>query len=121
MREQQPAEGDAPALSARELRHVEVGWRQPERVHGDLEGALEVPGAGGVDLVLELGLLGEQGVEIGVGIAEGRADLVEPVDEGHRLGDAVGDVAEHVLGGVEGRLLRQEADREARRQSGLAA
>ena len=99
---------------------VGVARREPEGVHGDLEGPLEVPGAGGVDLVLQLGLLGQQLVEVGVGLAHRRADLVEAVDQGLGLGDAVGDVAEHVLGRVELGLLGQEADGEAAGEAGLA-
>ena len=79
-------------------------------VHGYLEGALQVPGAGGVDLVLQVGLLGQQGIEVRVRIAEGGADLVEAVDEGLRPGDAVRDVAEHVLGGSSCGLLGEKAD-----------
>ncbi len=95
--------------------------RQAQGVHGDLEGALEVPGAGGVDLVLQLGLFGEQCVEVGVRLAEGGADLVETVDEGLRRGDAVRDVAQHVLGRVELGLLGKEADGEAGGETRLAA
>ena len=82
--QEQPAQRDPAALAAGERRHVGVARGQPQGVHGDLEGALEVPGAGGVDLVLQLGLLGEELVEVGVRLAEGGADLVEPVDEGLR-------------------------------------
>ena len=64
--------------------------------------------------VLQLGLLGEQLVEVGVGLAHRVAHLFEPVEQALRVRDAVGDVAEHVLGRVEVRLLRQEPDGEAR-------
>jgi len=112
--QQQAAQGDSPALSSRELRDVHVGGRQSQRVHRYLEGALEVPCAGRVDLVLQIGLLGQEGFQIGVRIAEGGAHLVEPIDEGLRPGDAVRDVAEHVLGRIELRFLRKETDRKAR-------
>ena len=59
-REQQPAEGDAAPLAARDLRHVRVAGRAAERVHRDLDRAIEVPGVRGVDLVLEPRLLVEQ-------------------------------------------------------------
>ncbi len=39
----------------------------------------------------------EQLVEVGVGLAHGRAHLVEPVDQRLGLGHAVGHVAEDVL------------------------
>ena len=116
--QQQAAQGHPAALAAGQ------GGRRRRRpgaaqgVHGDLEGALEVPGAGGVDLVLQLGLLGEELVEVGVGLAHGGAHLVEPVDQLLGLAHPVGDVAEHVLGRVELRLLGQEADGEARASGG---
>ena len=106
---QQAAQGDSPPLASRELRHVGVGGRQPQRVHRDLEGALEVPCARRVDLVLQVGLLGQERVKVGVRVAEGGAHLVEPLEQGLRLGDAVGDVAHHVLGRVEIGLLWQVA------------
>ena len=96
--EQQAAQRDPPALATGQGGDVGVARWAAQRVHGDLEGALEVPGAGGVDLVLELGLLGQELVEVGVGLAEGGAHLVVAVD--HRLGLArpVRDVPEDVLG-----------------------
>ena len=118
--EQQPAQRDAAALAAREGRDVGVARRQAQRVHGDLEGAVEVPGAGGVDLGLEVGLLVEQRVDVGVGVAEGGADLVVAVDQLLGLADALGHVAGDVLGRVELRLLGQVADGEARGEARLA-
>src|SRR3989304_1153367 len=59
-REQEPAEGDAPALAARDLPDLHVAGRAAERVHGELDGAVEVPGAGRVDPVLQSGLLLEE-------------------------------------------------------------
>ena len=112
--QQQPAQGHPAALAAGERGHVGVARGQPQGVHGDLEGPLEVPGAGGVDLVLQVGLLGQQLVEVGVGLAHGRAHLVEPVEQRLGLGHPVGHVAGHVLGRVELRLLGQVADGEAR-------
>ena len=99
---------------------VGIAGGKPQSVHGDLEGPLEVPGAGGVDLVLQLGLLGQQLVEVGVGLAHRGTDLVEAVDQGLGLRDAVGHVAGHVLGRVELGLLGQEPDGETRGQPGLA-
>ena len=91
-----------------------------QRVHGDLDVALEVPRAGRVDLVLELGLLGAELLEVGVGVAPHRQHLVVPLEQGLGLADAVHDVAEHVLRRVERGLLREEADREPGREAGLA-
>ena len=119
--EQQAAQCDAPALAARELRDTGIRRREAERIHRDLELAVEVPAADGVDVILELGLLGEQLVEIGIGLTHGVAHLFEAVEEAFRVGDTVGDVAEHVLALVELRLLREVADAEARRHPHLPA
>ena len=67
-----------------------------------------------------VGLLGQQVVEVGIGLAHGGADLVEAVDQGLGLAHAVGDVAEDVLGRVELRLLGEEPDGEAGGQARLA-
>jgi len=83
--EEQPAQRDPPTLTARERPDVGIARREPKGVHGDLEGAIELPGAGGIDLALQVRLLRQQGVDVGVGVAEGRTDLVEPIDEGLRL------------------------------------
>ena len=105
--QEQPAQRDPPPLTAREGAHVGVARWEPERVHGDLEGAVELPGAGGIDLGLEVGLLGQQRVDVGVGLAEGGAHLVVPVDQLLRLAHALGHVAGDVLGLVELGLLRR--------------
>jgi hypothetical protein len=51
--EQQPAERDAAALAAGERPTVRVARRAAQRVHRVLEHAVEVPGVGRVDLVLQ--------------------------------------------------------------------
>ena len=103
--EQQAAQRDPAALATAQLRHVGVGGREPQRVHRDVELTIEIPAADVVDLVLEIRLLREELVEVGVGLAHRVADLLEPVEEVLRARDALDDVAEHVLGGVEPRLL----------------
>ena len=67
--QQQAAQRDAAALAAGELRDVGVGGRQAQRVHRVLELRVEVPGVGGVDLVLQArelvrGLVGVVGGEL---------------------------------------------------------
>ena len=69
-REQQPAQRDAAPLAAGERRHVAVAVRQPQRVHRVVELVVELPRVGAVDRVLHLRLLGEQRVEVGVGLGE---------------------------------------------------
>ena len=117
--QEQPAQRHPPSLATRERPDVGVARREAERVHGDLEGAVELPGAGGIDLGLEVGLLGQQRVDVGVGVAEGGAHLVVPVDQLLGLAHTLGHVPGDVLGLVELRLLRQVPHREPRGQPGL--
>jgi hypothetical protein len=51
-REEQPAQRDAPPLAARDLGDVHVARRHAERVHRELDGAVEIPGIDGVDAIL---------------------------------------------------------------------
>ena len=118
--EEKAAEGDPPTLTSRQRRYIGVARRQTEGVHGDLEGALELPRAGGVDLRLEVGLLREEGVDVGVGRPERGADLVVAVDQCLGLAHALGDVARDVLARIELGFLGEVAHREARRQPRLA-
>jgi hypothetical protein len=118
--EEEPAQGDPAALGAREGGDVGVGGREAQGVHGDLEGAVEVPCPRRVDLVLEVALLGQELVEVGVRVAHGVADVVVPVEEGLGGGHPLLHVAEHVLGRVERRFLAEVADGEAGGEAGLA-
>ena len=110
--EEQAAERDPPSLTTRERGDVGVARRESERIHGDLEGPVELPRSGGIDLGLEVGLLGQQRIDVGVGVTEGGAHRVVPVDQLLRLAHTFGHVPGDVLGFVELRLLRQVADRE---------
>ena len=116
--EEQPAERDAAALAAREGRDVAVALGQAQRVHGAVERGVEAPGVVAVDLLLHRRLLGEERVEVGVGLGEGGRDGVEAVEQVAQRADAVLDVAAHVLGRVELGLLLEEADGRARVQLG---
>ena len=62
--EQQAAQRDAALLAAGERGDLRFPRRQAQRVRGDLELALQLPAAGGVDGVLQLGLLFEQRVHL---------------------------------------------------------
>ena len=99
---------------------LRVTRRKPHGVGCDFERAIELPGAGGVDLDLQVGLLGQQRVDVGVRLAEGGAHLVEPVDELLGLAHALGHVAGHVLGLVELGLLGEIPDGEPGGQPGFA-
>ena len=74
------AEGDASAFAAGERGDVGLAGREAHGVHGDLDAAVEVPALGGLDGVLDLGLLLEECIHlVGVGpLAEPGVDLVEP-------------------------------------------
>jgi hypothetical protein len=75
-----------------------------------VEPVVELPEVGAVDRVLHLRLLGEQRVVVGVRLGERGADLVEAVEQVAQRADAVLDVAAHVLGRVELRLLLEQPD-----------
>ena len=66
--EEQPGERDAALLAAGDLRDVGVVGRAAQRVHRDVDVALQVPGVGRVDLVLERGLLLADRVVVRVGL-----------------------------------------------------
>ena len=111
--QQQLGESDAALLTARQIRDGGIARRSAQRVHGLLELRVEIPRVGGVDLLLQRAHLGQQRVEVGVGVGHQTRDLVEPIDL--RLDrDALFDVLEDGLGLVEHRLLHQDADSEAR-------
>jgi hypothetical protein len=120
MLEQEPGERHAALLAARDLRDIGVVGRAAEGLHRDLDVALDVPGVRRVDPVLECCLLRADGLVVGVGLGPPGHDRVVLVDEVPDRGDAVHDVALHVLGRVELWLLAQEPDAEARGQAGLA-
>ena len=117
--QQQLAQRHPAALASRQLGHVGVGRWKSQRVHGDVERALQVPGVQRVDLGLQIRLLRKQRVELGVGVGESRADLVEAKQEVALLGDAVSDVADDVLGGVQLGLLGEVPHAKARRKPRL--
>ena len=120
MLEEEPREGDAAPLAAAERGHVLVVRRTAERVHRDVDVALQVPGIGGVDPVLERRLLGADRLVVGVGVGPLGHDGVVLVDEVLDGADAVEDVALDVLRRVELRLLVEVADRESGRQPRVA-
>ena len=66
--EEEPAERDAAPLAAGQGANIGVVWRAPQGLHRDLDVALDVPGVGGVDPVLERTLLRADGLVVGVGV-----------------------------------------------------
>ena len=120
LHEQEPGQGDAAALAAGEHGHGGIGRRTAQGLHGSLEVAVEVPGVVLVDLLLEAGLLGDQGVHIGVRGAELVADRVVAGQEVDDRLDAFADGLDHGLGRVELGVLLQQADAVALADGDLA-
>ena len=105
--EQQLGQRHAPLLAARELAHFGIAWRTAQGIERLLHLRIEIPEALRLDLVLQLGhLLG--GLVRIVG-----GEFVVAVDQRLLLGHALHGIAEHVLVGIELRLLRQIADAHA--------
>ncbi len=119
-RQQQPAQRDAATLAAGERRDVGVVGRAAQRVHRDLDVAVEAPRVGGGDLVLQLALELADLVVVGIGVGPHGHHLVVPVDDRLDRGDAVHDVAADVLRRVELGFLGEVPDAEAGGQPGLA-
>ena len=117
--QQQLAQRDAAALSTGEVVDDRVGRRAAQRVHRLVEAAVEVPGAGVVEVGLQVAHLGEQGVVVGVRVAELLGDLVEPVELLLDLADGLLDVLEDRLALRQRRLLLEHADGRARVEDGV--
>src|SRR6185437_10948232 len=96
--------------------------RQPQRVGGDLELALQLPAAGGIDGILQLRLALEEGVHLFLfqGLCETVADPVEFFEQPEGLADAFLDGRAHVTFRVELRLLGQISDADAALRARLA-
>ncbi len=89
--EQQPAERHPASLAARERPDRRVWRRAAKRVHRVLDHAVEIPGIGRVDLILQARELGRRLLRV-VG-----SQLVEALEQGGELLDPVEHVAAHVL------------------------
>ncbi len=120
--QQQAAECHAAALAARELADVGVARRAAQRIHGDLDGALELPAIDRVDLLLQLALLREERVHLVVGelLAELVAHCLEAIEERLHLAQPLGDIAGDRLLGIERRLLGEITHLGALGRPGLA-
>ena len=111
--EKEATQSDASPLTAGQRGDIGVVGRTAQRVHRDLDVALEAPGVGGGDLVLEFGLQSADLLVVGVGVTPHRHDLVVTIEHGLHGCDAVHHVAEDVLRRVELRFLGEIADRES--------
>ena len=102
LREQQPAQRDAPLLAARELADHGFPGRQPQRIRRDLELALQLPATDRVDLVLQLRLLLEELVHLLIvhGLREAVADALNSLDQRLHVSPTPSpDGAAHILAG----------------------
>ena len=118
--EQQLAQRHTTALTTGEHLHIRVRRRAPQRVHGLLELGVEIPRVGGVDLFLQLAHLFHQGVEVGVRLGHLGGDLVEAVELGLDLADALLHVAQDGLVLVQRGFLQKDAHGVAGAQARLA-
>ena len=116
--EEEPAERDPAPLAAGERRHVAVGFRKAERVHRAVERRVEAPDVVPVDLVLDGRLLGQERIEVDVGLGEARRDLVEAVEQVAHRSHPVLDVLADGPARVEIGLLGEESDRRVRSELG---
>ena len=113
--EQRPAQRNAASLATGERADIGVGWRETQRVHRDLDLAIDIPGVDGVDLLLHPCLLIEQLRHLVVRhwFGEFVGDVLELLQQIlHRLHRDV-DVLLDVLRSVELWLLREVTDSRA--------
>lgn len=119
--EQQAAEGHAAALTAGEgVDHLVVGGAL-EGVHGAFEFGVDIPGVGGVEGVLKLGLALDEAVHLvgvlqHVGVGESGVDLIELGKEVHYRLDTFAYNFDNSFARFEMRLLLEVAHGVARRE-----
>ena len=100
--------------------HGRVGRGTVQGAHGVLQAGVERPGLDVVELLLQLPLLFDERVEVGVGLGEGGGHGVEAR---HQIDDGLHGFVDHLddrLGLVQVRLLLQEAHRVALGRGDLA-
>lgn len=117
--QQQLGQGDTALLATREVGNGCVAGRGAQGIHGLFELGVEIPGVGGIDVFLERSHLGEEGIEVGVGLRHLEPDRGVPVDLGLDLGDTLLNVLEDGLRLVQFGLLHENADAEAGGQTGF--
>ncbi len=117
---QKAAKRNPAALTPRQGGYRGIPRRHPKGVHGDLDLAFQVPGAGRLDPTLQLGLLGAEGVVVGVGIGPTRQYLLVAVEERLDRRHPVHHIPDDILVGVEHRFLRQQTHGEPFPEPGIA-
>ena len=106
---QQAAQRHAATLAAGQHVDGHVGVGALQRVHGLGQLAVQVPAVRGVDGVLQLAHLVHERVEVGVGFAHKRADLVEAGDLRFHIAERQLDVLQNRFVLVKRGLLLQNA------------
>ena len=110
--DEQPAQRHPPALAAGKDIDVGARWWAAERVHGELEPGVQLPGAHRLDLVLDLGLAVEDLLHLVIvhGLGEFFGQGVELPQQVLGLRGALLDDLEDGLSGLELGLLLQQTD-----------
>ena len=119
-REQEPAQRHPAALTSRQSGHRVFPRWHAEGVHGDIDLALQVPGARRLDPAFQVGLLRAQSVVVGLGVRPACQHLLIAVEERLDRCHPFHHVSDDVLARVEHRFLRQQADGEPLAKPGLA-
>ena len=120
--QQQLAQRHTAALTTGKGGHIGIRRRAAQRIEGDLDGAVQFPAIAGINALLQLGLLGEEGVHLLLAhlIHEGFADGVEAGEVGLHLAESLFHILAHGLVGVEMGLLAEIAHAHALGRPGLA-
>lgn len=119
-RQQQAAQRYAALFAAGQVLDLGIPRRQAQGVGGDFQLAFQVVSVGCLQDRLQLGLLGGQGVEVGIRLGIGGIDLVQPRLGLLDLADGLFDDVAHGGLRVQLGLLRQVADVDPRHRPGLA-
>jgi hypothetical protein len=120
VRKKQPTKSHPALLSTGQRADRRVVGRTAQSVHRDLDVALDVPRPRRVDLVFQRGLLGTDGLVVGIRVGPLGHDRVVLLDQAVDLAHAVEDVLLDGLLCVELGLLAEVANGEAGRQPRFA-
>ncbi|MCY1346901.1 hypothetical protein D9M69_329990 [compost metagenome] len=118
-RQQQAAQGYATLLATGEVFDLGVPRRQAQGVGGDFQLTLQVVAVGGLEDGFQLGLLGGQGVEVGIRLGVGGIDFVQAGLGLFDLAYGLFDDVTHALGRIQLGFLGQVADLDARHRPGF--
>ena len=120
--EQDPAERDPAAFPARQRGDIRVAGREPQRFHGDIDLAIEIPKVHRFDPFLQGTLLLEQPVHLLVRhrLGESGGDRLEFAEQRALLPYRLEHVAADVEGRIQGRLLGQVPDPDPLGRAGIA-